>query len=78
MNGIFSSTPGVGPIRILVGTHGLMLTQSGLTLMAQPTASGFRFMVALVLALAVGGLAAAVLGLPGDDTEPYARRRHGR
>jgi hypothetical protein len=78
MNGIFSSTPGAGPIRLLVSTHGLLLTQSGLTLMAPDIADSFRVMVALIVTLALGGLAAAALGLPGDDTELYWRRRHGR
>jgi hypothetical protein len=34
MNGIFSSTPGTGPISLLVGTHGLLIAQSTLALMA--------------------------------------------
>lgn len=75
MNGIFSSTPGTGPIRLLVGTHGLLLAQSTLALMAPDIADGFRIMVGLILTLALGGLAAAALGLPADDGEPYWRRR---
>ncbi len=78
MNGIFSSTPGAGPMRLLVGTHGLLLTQSGLTLVTPDVAGGFRIMVAMVLALALGGFAAAAIGLPAEDREPYWRRRHGR
>lgn len=78
MNGIFSATPGAGPIRLLVGTHGLLLVQAGLAIMAPDIAAGFRFMVALVMTLALAGLTAAALGLPGDDAEPYWRRRHGR
>lgn len=75
MNGIFSSTPGSGPIRLLVGSHGLLVAQSSLALMAPDIADGFRFMVGLLLALALGGFMAAAIGLPADDGEPYWRRR---
>lgn len=79
MNGIFSSAPGTGPIRLLVGTHGLLVAQSTLALMGPDTADSFRVMIALTLALAAGGFAAAVIGLPADDTVPYwQRRRHVR
>lgn len=78
MNGIFSSTPGVGPMRLLVGTHGLLLTQSGLTLVVPDVADSFRVMVAMVLTLALGGFTAAALGLPSEDRGPYWRRHHGR
>lgn len=79
MNGIFSSTPGTGPIRLLVGTHGLLVAQSTLALMGPDIADGFRIMVALTLALAAGGFVAAVIGFPADDTMPYwQRRRHVR
>ncbi|PJG47177.1 hypothetical protein CAF53_02165 [Sphingobium sp. LB126] len=78
MNGIFSASPGTGPIRLLVGTHGLMISQSMLALMAPDVAVSFRLMVLLTLALALGGLGAAMIGLPAEDHEPYWRRRHGR
>ncbi|MDF0491154.1 hypothetical protein PX554_23810 [Sphingomonas sp. H39-1-10] len=75
MNGIFSSTPGTGPIRLLVGTHGLLIAQSTLALMAPEIADSFRIMVALMLALALSGFAAAAFGFPADDDVPYWRRR---
>jgi hypothetical protein len=78
MNGIFSSTPGSGSIRLLVGTHGLLLAQSVLAMMAPDIADSFRVMVALTLVLALAGLVGAVLGMPEADSEPYWRRRHGR
>ncbi|WP_275499864.1 hypothetical protein [Sphingomonas pollutisoli] len=78
MNGIFSATPGTGPIRLMVGTHGLMISQSMLTLMAPDIAGSFRLLVLLILTLALSGLGAAMIGLPAEDHEPYWRRRHGR
>lgn len=75
MNGIFSSTPGTGPIRLLVGTQGLLFAQSSLALMAPDIADSFRVMVGLILTLALGGFMAAAIGMPADDGEPYWRRR---
>ncbi len=75
MNGIFSATPASGPIRLLVGTHGLMLVQQMLALQIPDVDGGYRALVAFTLATAVVGLAGAALGEAPDRGDVWWRRR---
>jgi hypothetical protein len=79
MRGILSGAPGPSAIRLMVGTHLLLLIQAALVLWSAPHLdSVLRVLVALVFALAVGGLCIAIHGLSDDDRQTWWRRRHGR
>lgn len=78
MRGILSAAPGHLAIRLLVGTH-LLLLQAGLVLwLAPPTAPALRVLVALVPVIAVSALCAAIHGLVDQNRQNWWRRRHGR
>lgn len=78
MRGLFSAAPGPSAIRLMVGTHLLLLIQASVVLWSVPGLPALRVLVGLVLGLAVGGLAAAIHGLADDDSTPRWRRRHAR
>ncbi|MGN6124844.1 MAG: hypothetical protein ACTHOJ_18010 [Sphingomonas oligoaromativorans] len=78
MNGIFSATPAAGPIRLLVGTHGLMLVQLLLALQLPTVAGGHRALITFTLIIALMGLLAAACGETRDSGQQWWRRRHGR
>jgi hypothetical protein len=79
MRGLLSATPGPSAIRLMVGTHLLLLIQAALVLWSAPSVDiALRVLVALVFAMALGGLAAAIHGLSDDNRQTWWRRRHGR
>lgn len=79
MRGILSAAPGPSAIRLMVGTHLLLLIQAALVLWSAPHLDiALRVLVALVFALAVGSLAAAIHGGSDDNRRTWWRRRHAR
>lgn len=79
MRGLLSDTPGTSAIRLMVGTHLLLLIQAALVLWSAPHLDvALRVLVALVFIMAVGGLCAAVHGLSDDERQNWWRRRHAR
>lgn len=79
MRGILSGAPGPSAIRLMVGTHLLLLIQAALVLWSAPQLDAvLRALVALVFVLAVSGLGAAIHGLTDDERQNWWRRRHGR
>lgn len=79
MRGLLSAAPGPSAIRLLVGTHLLLLIQAALMLWSAPQIDvPLRVLVGLVMAIALGGFVAAIHGIAGDARECWGRRRHGR
>lgn len=79
MRGIFSTAPGPSAIRLLVGTHLLLLIQAGLVLWsAHELDPVLRALVALVLVIATSALCAAIHGLSDQNRKDWWRRRYGR
>ncbi|MCG2841311.1 hypothetical protein L6Q21_09990 [Sandaracinobacter sp. RS1-74] len=79
MNGIFSAVPCQSSIRLLVGTHLLLLVQSSLLLWSAPDLGGNQALVWLTLVLGISAFICAVRGDDGDKRPDYwRRRRHGR
>lgn len=79
MRGIFSSAPGPSAIRLMVGTHLLLLIQAALVLWSAPRIDlPLRVLFALVFVIAASALCAAIHGGSGDDRRSWWRRRHGR
>jgi len=76
MRGIFSSRPGQSAIRVLVGTHLLLLIQAGLVLWSAPAIPGeLRFIVAITAILGLSAFIAAVHGGTIDDGQVWTPRR---
>jgi len=79
MRGLLSAAPGPVAIRLVFGTHLLLLIQAALVLWSAPHLDlALRVLVALVFALALGGLCAAIHGGSADERPFWRRRRHGR
>ena len=79
MRGLLSAAPSPSAIRLILGTHLLLVVQAGVILWsAQGLAPALRVLVGLVLGLAIGGLAGALHGLADEDPTPRWRRRHAR
>jgi hypothetical protein len=78
MNGIFSSTPAPGPIRLIVGSQGLLLVQSFIAWQLPEVPGLFRLLVAITAVIATAALISAALGEDRESSQPYWRRRHGR
>ncbi|OAN58628.1 hypothetical protein [Sphingobium sp. TCM1] len=78
MNGIFSSTPAPGPIRLIVGSQGLLLVQSFIAWRLPAVPGLFRLLVAITAVIATAVLISAALGEDRESSQPYWRRRHGR
>ena len=79
MRGILSAAPGPSAIRVLVGTHILLLIQAALVAWsATEIDAPLRLQVGLVALIALAGLVTAVHGLAGDDRPFWWRRRHDR
>ncbi|RYM09242.1 hypothetical protein [Sphingobium cupriresistens] len=78
MNGIFSSTPAPGPIRLIVGSQGLLLVQSFIAWQLPAVPGLFRLLVAITAVIATAALISAALGEDRESSQPYWRRRHGR
>lgn len=77
MNGILSAHPGQGAIRLLVGSHGLLLVQSTLTLWTGLTDDGHRMLAIVALGIAVPAFLCALVGDGADHDQPW-RHRHDR
>jgi intracellular septation protein A len=78
MNGIFSSTPAPGPIRLIVGSQGLLLVQSFIAWQLPAVPGLFRLLVVITAIIATAALITAALGEDRKNPQPYWRRRHGR
>ncbi|RQW46095.1 hypothetical protein [Novosphingobium sp. LASN5T] len=79
MRGILSPVPGPSAIRILVGTHLLLLIQAALVAWSATQIEWpLRVLVGLVAVLALAGLVTAIRGLAGDDRQFWWRRRRDR
>lgn len=79
MRGILSAAPGPSAIRLMVGTHLLLLIQAALVLWSSPRIDlPLRILVGLVFAIAFSGLVTAIHGVADDPRENWWRRRHGR
>lgn len=79
MKGILSAAPGPSAIRLMVGTHLLLLIQAALVLWSAPAIDiPLRILVGMVFAIAAAGLIAAIHGGNQDNRQDWWRRRHGR
>lgn len=78
MNGLFSSTPGKGPIRLITGSHGLLLIQSSLAWSLPMIPAHFRALIVLTGLVAIGSFVMAVIGENPDAHQPRWRRRDAR
>jgi peptidoglycan/LPS O-acetylase OafA/YrhL len=79
MRGILSAVPGPSAIRLMVGTHLLLLIQAALVLWSAPHVDmPLRILVGMVFAIAAGGLVAAIHGGGDERRQDWWRRRHGR
>jgi hypothetical protein len=76
MNGIFSATPAPGPIRLIVGSHGLQLVQSGLVLRLPTMSMSFRVLIIVFGLIAVACLILAIMGEGRDANQFSWPRRH--
>jgi hypothetical protein len=78
VNGIFSGSPCSTSIRLMVGTHLLLLVQSALVLWSSPDLGGNQPLVWLTLLLGLVAFAWAVRG-ESDELQPWWKgRRRGR
>lgn len=78
MNGIFSGKPCQSAIRLIVGTHLLLLVQSSLVLWSAPDLGGNQALVWLTLVLGFSAFICAVRGEARDTPRASWRRPHGR
>ncbi len=78
MNGIFSGSPCQSSIRLLVGTHLLLIVQSALMLWSSPDLGGSQILIWLTLILGLGAFIGAVHGERADRPANWWVRRHGR
>ncbi|AEG48564.1 MULTISPECIES: hypothetical protein [Sphingomonadaceae] len=78
MNGIFSGAPCPSSIRLLVGTHLLMILQSSLVLWSAPDLGGSQALIWLTLFLGVTAFICAVCGESRTPAVPWRERRRGR
>jgi hypothetical protein len=78
MNGIFSSTPAPGPIRLMAGSQGLLLMQSFIAWQLPAVPNLFRILVGITAIVAMAALISAAIGEDRNSSQPYWRRRHGR
>lgn len=78
MNGIFSSTPAPGPIRLLIGSQGLALVQSCIAWQLPAMPVVVRVLGALIAIIATAALISAAIGEARENRPPHWRRCHGR
>ncbi|WIW89553.1 hypothetical protein K3M67_06235 [Sphingobium sp. V4] len=80
MRGILSASPAPSAIRLLVGSHLLLLIQAGLVLRSRQPLD--TMLAALVFMLAIIGAAALIAAIIGEPRErignPHRRYRHAR
>lgn len=73
MNGILSAHPGQGAIRLLVGSHGLLLVQSAFTAWGG-VEDGSRILTIVALGIAVPAFVCALIGDGADHDRPWRHR----
>lgn len=78
MNGIFSTSPCPSSIRLLVGTHLLLIVQSSLVLWSAPDLGGNRALIWVTLVLGLSAFICAACGESRTPPVPWRERRHGR
>lgn len=79
MSGILSSSPAHGPIRLLVGTHLLLLIQTVLVLQASdPLPTSLRLFLYVTGVLGLAALIVAVRGERQNEGRPWWAKRHDR
>lgn len=79
MRGLLSATPGPSAIRLIFGTHILLLIQAVLVLWSAPTLDPvLRTLVGVILAIAIPAFCTAVHGLADDDRANWWSRGHVR
>ena len=78
VNGIFSSTPAPGPIRLLIGSQGLALVQSCIAWQSPAMPAVFRILGAAIAIIATAALVSAAIGEGRENRAPYWRRRRDR
>lgn len=77
MNGVFSSTPAPGPIRLLAGSQGLFLVQSFIAWQIPAVPTLFRILVVITAIVAMAALISAAIGEDRESSQRWWRRRHG-
>jgi hypothetical protein len=75
VNGIFSGSPCSASIRLLVGSHLLLIIQSGLILWSAPPPAMGRLLVWLTLLIGIGAFVCAVRG-ESAERQPWWKERH--
>lgn len=78
MNGIFSGAPCPSSIRLLVGTHLLLILQSSLVLWSAPDLGGSQALIWLTLFLGGTAFICAVCGESRTPAVSWRERRRGR
>jgi hypothetical protein len=79
MTGILSCAPARGPIRLLVGTHLLLLIETVMVLQASgPLPTSLRLFLGVSGILGLTALIAAVRGERRDQGKPWWAKRHDR
>ncbi len=77
MSGILSSSPAHGPVRLLLGTHLLLLIQTVLVLQASdPLPTSLRLFLCVTGVLGIAALIVAVRGERQDEGRPWWAKRH--
>lgn len=77
MTGILSSTPARGPVRLLVGTHLLLLVQTVLVCQtSDPLPTSMRLFLGMSGVLGLTALIVAVRGERQDQGKPWWAKRH--
>ena len=78
MNGVFSNAPCQSSIRLMVGTHLLLLVQAALVFWARPGDTEIRVLVFLAFVLGLAGFICAVCGESSAPRVHWRERRRGR
>lgn len=78
MNGIFSPAPCQSSIRVLVGTHLMLLVQAFLLIWSGFDLDGTRPLIWLALLVGTTGLCCAVWGESPNPPPSWRERRRGR
>ncbi|NML12736.1 hypothetical protein HHL08_21810 [Sphingobium sp. AR-3-1] len=78
VNGIFSATPAPGPIRLLIGSQGLVLVQTCIAWQLPAVPAVVRILGAVLAVIAIVALISAAIGEGRENRAPYWRRRRDR
>lgn len=78
MRGVLSAAPAVGPVRMILGTHLLLLVQNILALGEDLLGNvGLHAVMLLVVLLAIAALIAAIFGEPADARSHRGGKHEG-